>query len=255
MDISSRGATTASTTSGLSHKLLSILLTLALVIGFVPLSSNTALAAGENFGLTYGDPTNLVVKAGDTVQVPVNMIAYDSAKALNAAQIDFNYDNTALSVESVTFGSAFANASTDWNTPSAGNLRLSFYNFTGDATAGVSVATITLKAAADTTFTDTTFAAPVAVAKASDSTDDQPVAVQGLIGISSGRVDIPDQGAQFYTGSAITPYSGSINKVKVDGTSTRIYEGTDYTVTYTNNVELGKATATLTGIGKYIGTK
>ncbi|MDO4183088.1 MAG: hypothetical protein Q4E12_05730, partial [Coriobacteriia bacterium] len=75
------------------------------------------------------------------------------------------------------------------------------------------------------------------------------------IDISDGtRVTIPDQGYQFYTGSEITPYSGSINKVVVDGSRTRIYEGTDYTVAYENNTKTGTATATITGMGSYKGT-
>ena len=54
--------------------------------------------------------------------------------------------------------------------------------------------------------------------------------------------------AKAYTGSAITP---SIT-VK-DGTTT-LKKGTDYTVSYANNKNVGKATVTITGIGAYSGT-
>lgn len=47
-----------------------------------------------------------------------------------------------------------------------------------------------------------------------------------------------------YTGSAHTP------KVTIDG----LTEGTDYTVSYSNNTEVGQATVTITGIGSYEGT-
>jgi predicted RNA-binding Zn-ribbon protein involved in translation (DUF1610 family) len=51
-----------------------------------------------------------------------------------------------------------------------------------------------------------------------------------------------------YTGSAIKP------AVTVKLGSTTLKNGTDYTVTYTNNKNVGKATVTITGIKKYSGT-
>ncbi|SCW29947.1 Glucan-binding domain-containing protein (YG repeat) [Ruminococcaceae bacterium YRB3002] len=55
--------------------------------------------------------------------------------------------------------------------------------------------------------------------------------------------------AQAYTGSAITP----VITVK-DGSKT-LAKGTDYTVAYSNNVNVGTATVTITGKGNYTGTK
>ena len=52
---------------------------------------------------------------------------------------------------------------------------------------------------------------------------------------------------QTYTGSAITPQL----TVK-DGAAT-LAEGTDYTVSYANNTDIGTATATVKGIGNYTG--
>ena len=64
--------------------------------------------------------------------------------------------------------------------------------------------------------------------------------------ISSARVSaIP---SQTYTGSAITPTV----TVTYDGAT--LTEGTDYTVAYSNNVDPGTATVTITGIGGYTGS-
>jgi hypothetical protein len=56
---------------------------------------------------------------------------------------------------------------------------------------------------------------------------------------------IPDQ---TWTGSAITP------TVTVKDGSTTLKSGTDYTVAYSNNVNAGDATVTITGKGNYTGT-
>lgn len=53
---------------------------------------------------------------------------------------------------------------------------------------------------------------------------------------------------QSYTGLAITPRITVNDGVKV------LREGTDYTVTYANNINEGTATAKITGIGNYSGT-
>lgn len=52
-----------------------------------------------------------------------------------------------------------------------------------------------------------------------------------------------------YTGKAITP------GVVVETGSRTLTEGTDYTVTYSDNINAGTATITVTGIGKYSGTQ
>ncbi len=56
---------------------------------------------------------------------------------------------------------------------------------------------------------------------------------------------IPDQ---YYTGQAITP---TITVKDADGAL--LTQGTDYTVSYSNNVQIGTATVTVTGKGKYAG--
>lgn len=65
---------------------------------------------------------------------------------------------------------------------------------------------------------------------------------------SISSVTLPNIGQIVYTGSPIKP----VLTLK-DGNRT-LKEGTDYTVTYTNNVEIGIATITVTGKGNYTGT-
>jgi len=56
-----------------------------------------------------------------------------------------------------------------------------------------------------------------------------------------------------YTGSAITP-SPNVTYIAGSPTPVSLTKGTDYTVTYVNNTEVGTATIILTGIGEYTGT-
>ena len=62
-------------------------------------------------------------------------------------------------------------------------------------------------------------------------------------------VDIP---AQDYTGLALTP---ALTVYKAGTTSPALTLGTDYTVEYSNNVNAGTATVTVTGKGNYSGTQ
>lgn len=68
-------------------------------------------------------------------------------------------------------------------------------------------------------------------------------AVNGVISSPSNTV---------YTGSAITPTPAVT--VTLDGVDTTLQLGTDYTLSYTNNINVGTATVTATGIGNYSGT-
>ncbi|MCR5846590.1 MAG: S-layer homology domain-containing protein [Lachnospiraceae bacterium] len=70
--------------------------------------------------------------------------------------------------------------------------------------------------------------------------------------IQAGQIPISDctvtVAAQSYTGSPITPQV----TVKYDGAT--LIQGTDYTVSYSNNINAGTATVTVTGAGNYVGT-
>ena len=55
-----------------------------------------------------------------------------------------------------------------------------------------------------------------------------------------------------YTGKALKP--GVTVKIKVDGKTVTLVKGTDFTVTYANNVKVGTATVTVKGKGNYTGT-
>lgn len=57
-----------------------------------------------------------------------------------------------------------------------------------------------------------------------------------------------------YTGKEIKP-EVTLNKSNSTGNPTKLKKGTDYKVSYKNNTEIGYAQITVTGIGKYKGTK
>lgn len=65
--------------------------------------------------------------------------------------------------------------------------------------------------------------------------------------ISIATLNISSLSDAKYTGKAITP-----EVIVKDGTKT-LKKGTDYTVKYTNNINVGKASVTITGIGNYTG--
>ena len=62
-------------------------------------------------------------------------------------------------------------------------------------------------------------------------------------------LDISAISSQTYNGSAITP------KPTVKNGNTTLKEGTDYSISYSNNVNAGTATVTITGKGNYKGSK
>ena len=66
--------------------------------------------------------------------------------------------------------------------------------------------------------------------------------------ISNAKVTIPKKSYK-YTGKGIMP------AVTVKMNDTKLKKGTHYTVRYTNNKKVGTATITITGKGKYYGTK
>lgn len=61
-------------------------------------------------------------------------------------------------------------------------------------------------------------------------------------------ISVGNIGSQVYTGSAITP------DVTVTCNGAELEKGTDYTLTYTNNTNIGTATVKITGKGSYTGT-
>ncbi|MEE1011525.1 MAG: leucine-rich repeat protein [Acutalibacteraceae bacterium] len=65
---------------------------------------------------------------------------------------------------------------------------------------------------------------------------------------SIANVSIAEIPAQDYTGNAVTPVITVTDGGKI------LHEGTDYTVTYSNNTAEGKATAKITGKGNYSGS-
>ncbi len=60
----------------------------------------------------------------------------------------------------------------------------------------------------------------------------------------------------FYNGEAIIPEGMAVTyQANKNAAVVTLVEGSDYTVTFTNNVALGTATATITGTGNFFGTK
>ena len=67
--------------------------------------------------------------------------------------------------------------------------------------------------------------------------------------INDSNITVNTISNQKYTGQAVKP------SITVKNNETLLVEGTDYVVEYTNNINIGKATATIIGIGKYNGKK
>lgn len=64
------------------------------------------------------------------------------------------------------------------------------------------------------------------------------------------KVTVKNVKAANYTGSEIKQPTMTVTYGK-----TKLVEGTDYTVSYSNNIEVGTATVTINGIGDYVGSK
>ncbi len=69
------------------------------------------------------------------------------------------------------------------------------------------------------------------------------------LSVTDASITISSVADQTYTGSAITP------AITVSHNSTELTEDTDYTITYTNNINAGTATITITGIGNFTGSR
>ena len=77
-------------------------------------------------------------------------------------------------------------------------------------------------------------------------------AATASVGLSKSQIseaEITDMASQTYTGSVITP------KPTLTYNGTTLIQDTDYTLSYSNNINAGTATITITGIGDYEGTK
>ena len=70
---------------------------------------------------------------------------------------------------------------------------------------------------------------------------------QWLKPLSHSDIIVPFIDEQVYTGSAIIP------EIVISDNGTVLTENVDYVLTFANNVDPGKATVTITGLGKYTG--
>ncbi len=68
--------------------------------------------------------------------------------------------------------------------------------------------------------------------------------------ITTGTVTVK-HAQKVYTGKAITQNGSTVVTANPGGSELTLVRGTDYTITYANNVKVGTATLTVTGIGNY----
>ncbi len=159
-----------------------------------------------------------IEKAAQTITVSSQA---DSIVAGKTAQI------TATAAGNVTFASD--------------NTNVVKVDSTGKLTAvAPGTATITVSASATGNYKAATKTITIKVVPASTT-------VESLTNISSSAVTLSKSGYT-YTGSAITP------DVTVTYGGKKLAEGTDYTVTYSNNKEIGEGAITIAGEGNYVGT-
>ncbi|MDO4306692.1 MAG: hypothetical protein Q4C77_07645 [Eubacteriales bacterium] len=79
-------------------------------------------------------------------------------------------------------------------------------------------------------------------------TDEVTISAKSAPRISLSKAKVTAASTAAYTGKAITP------TVKVTYGTTVLKKGTDYTVSYSSNTNIGKAAITIKGIGNYTGT-
>jgi len=186
----------------------------------------TKLTAGTDFTFSYDNNVNAgtasltITGKGNytgSKTVSFKIVPADIAQATVASIGNKTYTGSAIKpAPTVTFGSATLAAGTD-------------YSVAYDKNVNVGTAAVTISGKGN--FTGTKGATFKIVAA----------------DLSKASVDaIADQG---YTGAAVKP----VPVVKLG--SVTLKAGTDYTVSYANNVNVGTATATIAGKGNYTGSK
>ena len=187
--------------------------------------NGTALTLNTDYTVSYSNNTN----AGTAKVTVTGKGSYSGTKTAsfkilpNSSELtvlsiaDWTYTGSAITpVIAVKAGSKTLVSGTDYT-----------YSFSDNINAGTATVTVTGKGNYSGTGTGTFKIVPKAIS--------------GMT-ISS----IEDQ---TYTGSPITP------SVTVTDGSKTLTEGTDYTVTYANNIDEGTATVSITGIGNYSRTR
>ena len=190
--------------------------------------NGTALTENTDYYLSYSNNTN----AGTATVNVIGMGTYAGTKSVtftispkSASGVTvstpgpFTYDGSAKTpTPTVKDGTKYLYSGTDYTIA-----------YTGNKNAGTATATLTFKG----NYTGT---------KSVQFT----ISPKSIAGTNTTMNTIADQ---TYTGSAITP------AVTFKDGSKILTEGTDYTVTYTNNTDIGAASFTITGTGNYTGTK
>lgn len=177
-----------------------------------------SIASGKISGNKAGTSSITTTILGKTLTVPVTVTPLSiSSASVTLSAASFTYDGTAKTpaVSSVTLGGKVLTANTDYT--------VSWSNNTNAGTATVSV---TGKGNYTGTASKT-----FQIAKADLNT-----------------YSVSDVAAQTYGGSALTP------EITVSKGTAKLAKGTDYTVSYANNQNVGTATIKVTGTGNYTGT-
>ena len=182
-------------------------------------------AAGANYQLPETTTVNYVInKAGTsmTLDVPSSVTYGDTITItahmtpVDAAGLVYFYGNDVL-LGSVNLTGGSASIS---------------YNIAAEGALAIGANTISVRYDEGSSYTAASAAAAVTM-------NPKPV----------GTVSISPISAQTYTGSPVTP-----SVTVKDGASTLTF-GTDYTVSYSNNTNAGTGIVTITGRGRYTGTK
>ncbi len=199
-------------------KLFALIAVIVLTVSAPRATAHAAEAAGSSGTLGFACEGNVVSFDGDSVALSSVMTALDVSEAVTAVE---SGDSAGTLFEVINTGN-------DWMINSrAVSFRHSADN---DVSAG----------AYSSAYVKVTTGQNAYVIYVSHS-------VAGVTSVSDCQVTVAESAA--YTGSAITP------PVTVSYNGTELVGGTDYSVTYENNVNVGTATVTIAGQGNYAGTK
>lgn len=205
-------------------------------------SMTSTKAATADTGVTIVTRTSSSNIGTSTVYayfVPTDTTNYNSVGSSSSYALSVTATTTVgiVSLPNTTTESKVYNGASQSPTYTASKTGMTTSGDTSKTNAGSYTITYTLTSTTNYKWSDNTTAA---------KTKSWSITTVGLASIST-----PSDSN--YTGSAQTP-SVTV-KATVNGTSTTLTAGTDYTLSYSNNTNAGTATVTATGEGNFSGTK
>ncbi|MCB6994382.1 CAP domain-containing protein [bacterium 210820-DFI.6.37] len=227
-----------------------------------------------------------------TVTIPVTVLASVSGAEIQLSQASCAYDGTAKepAVQSVTVNGTALTQGTDYTVSYKNNVSVGtgtvvitgIGNYTGTAQKTFtitpkSISGVTVSGLSDKTYTGSAQTASVTVKDGSTTlTQGTDYTVSYSDNINAGTATVTLKGSGNYTGTLTKTFTiapKSISGVTISGLSDKTYtgsaqtaavtvkdgsttltQGTDYTVSYSNNINAGTAAVTLKGMGNYTGT-